>query len=578
MKKILTEADILICHNLVRWDLPVYERILGIKIKAKLIDTLALSWYLYPLRNKHGLESHGEDLGIAKPVITDWSNQTQEEYEHRVSEDVKINVALWKKMFRYLLDIYGSDKEVWRLLDYLTLKMQFARLQEVSKVKVDIEYVNKSIAELEVLQSEKKVALIAAMPEVPEISIKTKPKRFINKDGSYSKLGQDWIALLTERGLSISHDGEVPVVKGYEPGNPSSPEQLKSWLYSLGWVPRTFKYVKNKETGELREIPQINLEHGKGICESIKDLYEKEPRLELLDGLSVLQHRIGLLNGFLRDQEDGWIKAQISGFTNTLRVKHTTVVNLPKPEKLYAEPIRGSLIADEGYELCGSDMKSLEDRIKMHYIYPLDPKYVESMSTDDWDPHLEIAKTAGMATQEQVDKYKSGEDKSVKPIRDIAKNCGYACQYGAGVSRLMITGGIDRSSAQRLHESYWSLNWSVKQVAEDQTVKTVNDQMWLYNPVSRFWYTLRYDKDRFSTLVQGTAAYVFDLWIKYILEQREQLSMTFHDEGVWHIRQGHRDEFTTMINKAIDKVNEEVKLNRKLEVDIQYGTRYSQIH
>jgi hypothetical protein len=578
MRKILTEADILICHNLIRFDVPIFERLLGIKIKAKLIDTLALSWYLYPLRNKHGLESHGEDLGIAKPVITDWSNQTQEEYEHRVSEDVKINVALWKKMFRYLLDIYGSDKEVWRLLDYLTLKMQFARLQEVSKVKVDIEYVNKSIAELEVLQSEKKVALIAAMPQVPEISIKTKPKRFINKDGSYSKLGQDWIALLTERGLPISHDGEVEIVKGHEPGNPSSPEQLKSWLYSLGWVPRTFKYVKNKETGELREIPQINLEFGKGICESIKDLYEKEPRLELLDGLSVLQHRIGLLNGFLRDQEDGWIKAQISGFTNTLRVKHTTVVNLPKPEKLYAEPIRGSLIADEGYELCGSDMKSLEDRIKMHYIYPLDPKYVESMSTDDWDPHLEIAKTAGMATQEQVDKYKSGEDKSVKPIRDIAKNCGYACQYGAGVSRLMTTGGIDRSSAQRLHESYWSLNWSVKQVAEDQTVKTVNDQMWLYNPVSRFWYTLRYDKDRFSTLVQGTAAYVFDLWIKYILEQREQLSMTFHDEGVWHIRQGHRGKFTTMINKAIDKVNDEVKLNRKLEVDIQYGSRYSEIH
>jgi DNA polymerase III alpha subunit (gram-positive type) len=242
MRKILTEADILIAHNQIRFDQPVLERLLGIKIKAKLIDTLALSWYLYPLRNKHGLESHGEDLGIAKPVITDWSNQTQEEYEHRVSEDVKINVAIWKKMFRYLLDIYGSDKEVWRLLDYLTFKMKCARLKEVSKWKLDLQYIEKSINELEILQEQKKEALIKAMPEVPEISIKTKPKRFINKDGSYSKLGQDWIALLTERGLPISHDGEVEIIKGYEPGNPSSPEQLKSWLYSLGWVPRTFKY------------------------------------------------------------------------------------------------------------------------------------------------------------------------------------------------------------------------------------------------------------------------------------------------------------------------------------------------
>jgi DNA polymerase I-like protein with 3'-5' exonuclease and polymerase domains len=142
----------------------------------------------------------------------------------------------------------------------------------------------------------------------------------------------------------------------------------------------------------------------------------------------------------------------------------------------------------------------------------------------------------------------------------------------------MTTGGIERGPAQRLHESYWRLNWSVKKVAEDQLVKTVDDQMWLYNPVSKMWYTLRYDKDRFSTLVQSTAAFVFDLWIKYVLEQREQLTASFHDEGVWHLKEGHREEFTDIIQKAIQKVNEEVKLNRELEVDIQFGKAYSSIH
>ncbi|QIG69882.1 DNA polymerase I protein [Rhizobium phage RHph_I3_11] len=577
MRKALSEADILIAHNIVRFDVPVFEELLGIKIKAKIVDTLALSWYLYPLRNKHGLESHGEDLGIYKPFIANWENQTQEEYEHRVEEDVKINVALWRKMWKYLFDIYGSEKEIWRLLDYLTFKMKCAHLQEVSQWKVDIPFVEKSLEELQTIQEEKTVRLSEVMPQVPSISIKTKPKRFINKDGSYSKLGQDWIRLLSDKGLPIDYDGEVEVITGYEPGNPNSTDQKKEWLYSLGWKPRTFKEVKNKETGETKSIPQINLDQGKGICDSIKELYEKEPDLELLEGLSVLQHRIGILKGFLRDQENGWIKAQISGFTNTLRVKHTTVVNLPKPEKLYAGPIRGGLVADDGFELCGSDMKSLEDRIKMHYIYPLDPKYVESMSTDDWDPHLEIGKLAGMLKQSQVDAYKAG-DKSCKPIRDIAKNCGYAAQYGAGVARLMTTGGINRFNAQKMYDAYWELNWSVKKVAEDQVVKTIDGQMWQYNPVSRFWYTLRYEKDRFSTLVQGTASYVFDLWIQYVLEQREQLTACFHDEGVWHIKEGHREEFTSMINKAIDKVNEEVKLNRKLEVDIQYGYRYSSIH
>tara|TARA_R110000796_G_scaffold69006_2_gene157662 strand:- start:293 stop:541 length:249 start_codon:yes stop_codon:yes gene_type:complete len=44
----LTSDDRLIGHNIIRFDIPVLERLLGIKIKAQLIDTLALSWYLTP--------------------------------------------------------------------------------------------------------------------------------------------------------------------------------------------------------------------------------------------------------------------------------------------------------------------------------------------------------------------------------------------------------------------------------------------------------------------------------------------------------------------------------------------------
>ena len=49
----------IIGHNIIRYDIPVLEKLLQIKINAKLIDTLALSWYLYPDRDKHGLEQWG---------------------------------------------------------------------------------------------------------------------------------------------------------------------------------------------------------------------------------------------------------------------------------------------------------------------------------------------------------------------------------------------------------------------------------------------------------------------------------------------------------------------------------------
>ncbi len=595
MKKVLSEADVLIAHNIIRFDIPVFERLLGIKIKARIVDTLALSWYLYPLRNKHGLESHGNDLGIYKPFIADWFNQSQEEYEHRVEEDVKINVALWRKMYRYLQDLYGSDKEIWRLLDYLTFKMRCAYLQEKSRWKLDVEFTQKSLEELQKIQEEKTSALTKVMPQVPSISIKTKPKRFINKDGSYSKLGMDWIKLLGEKGLPLDYDGEVEVVTGYEDGNPNSTDQKKDWLYSLGWVPRTFKEKKDKETGDIKQIPQINLEHGKGICDSIKELYEKEPALELLDGLSVLQHRIGILNGFLRDQEDGYLKACISGFTNTLRVKHSEIVNLPKVDKLYASSIRGALIAEDDHELCGSDMSSLEDRLKQHYIYPLDPDYVREMTTDGYDPHLSLAVLANAISEQQSEDYKwySKLDenekkvadkvrievaKKVKPLRDIFKNGNYSCQYGAGVAKLARTAGITLEVAKQVWETYWKKNWAIKKVASMQTVKTVNDQMWLLNPISKLWYSLRYEKDIFSTLIQGTASFVFDRWVQIILESREQLTATFHDEFVLHVRKGYRDSCEKVVREAMKTLNEELKLNRELGCDVQFGDRYSLIH
>lgn len=151
-------------------------------------------------------------------------------------------------------------------------------------------------------------------------------------------------------------------------------------------------------------------------------------------------------------------------------------------------------------------------------------------------------------------------------------------QYGAGPQRIAITGGIELSEAKELHKVYWKRNWAIKEVANQQIVKELNGLMWLYNPVSKFWYWLKYDKDKFSTLVQGTASYCFDTWIGYILKRRPQLTATFHDEGVWSVKKGYREMCTKLMRDAIDKTNEELKLNRILDIDVQFGLRYSHIH
>ena len=135
----LTPKDTLIGHNIIRYDIPTLERLLGIKIKAQLIDTLALSWYLFDV-NRHGLEQWGERLNIEKPTITDWENLSREEYLYRCTEDVKINTKLWGLQKSLLIKIYDGDYQP--LVRYLSFKMKMGMLQEQSRWRLDVDKAN----------------------------------------------------------------------------------------------------------------------------------------------------------------------------------------------------------------------------------------------------------------------------------------------------------------------------------------------------------------------------------------------------------------------------------------------------
>lgn len=579
MRSFFTKSDsVYIGHNIQRYDIPVVEDILGVKVVGKLVDTLALSWYLFPNRPQHGLASWGEDFGVPKPVVDDWDNLSPEEYIHRCEEDVKINYKLWDKCWKYLLRLYGSEEEAWKLIDYLTFKMDCAREQEKHRWKLDVDKCQEAFERLTNLKEVKVDELRLAMPSKPIMKIKQYPKKPFKKDGTRSATGLAWEQLLVDQGLPADHMGEVEYVDGYKEANPGSVQQVKSWLIDHDWIPQTFKYKRDKDTNEFTAIPQINLEHGKGICPSIKKLYDKEPAFELLDGLSVLTHRISILAGFLKAvDEEGYVQAQIQGLTNTLRFKHKVVVNLPSVDKPFGMDIRGCLTAPDGYELVGSDMASLEDRTKQHYMWDYDPDYVTEMNTEGFDPHLDIGVLAGMMTSIQSDEYKAG-DHSLSNVRHGAKQVNYSCTYGITPAGLVRNTGMHLGKCTKLHTTYWKRNWSIQAIADACKVKVVSGQKWLYNPVSELWYSLRTEKDRFSTLNQGTGTYCFDMWVKEIRKSKLPVIGQMHDEYIGLIRKGLRDKATKVTKDAVRAVNKQLKLNRELDCDVQFGNSYAEIH
>lgn len=624
IQRFLDRDIVLVMHNGICYDKHALIHF-GYNVdKVTFVDTLALSFYLDLYRPKHGLESYGDEFGVPKPVIADWQVLIQRDYDHRVKEDVKIQLHTYKKLKSRFEELYGKMTD-WefcnhRVVRYLSFKMEQLAEQQNTKIKIDVPKAQKLVGELNVKLADKIRQLESVMPKVPKYRVVKRPKKPFKQDKSLSEAGRKWADLTTEHGLLFSYEGEIKVVTKYEEPNAQSTLQIKNWLTSLGWKPQTFKYEKNKETGEERSIPQIYIPQSGGqICHSIEDLAEEMPDVRQLTGMGVLKHRIGVVQGFLDSLVDGcYIEAGASAFTNTLRLKHRKpAVNLPSSRVDYGEDCRSCMIARPNKIFVGSDLSSLENTIKFNLQMPYDSAYVKSQMSEDFDPHLDIAMEGGLVSKAEVDFYKivkegfpkenyemtselekylqmDEESKSTKikqigKARSNGKATNYSCQYGAGGATVARAAGVTLAVGNRLVKAYRKLNWSIDEIAKEQVRKNTSYGMYQLNPFNGIWYHLKTEKDAFSTLVQGTGSYVLDLWIMSKFRLRDnpeynfgdygvKLLATFHDEFIDELEEDRTDDCKRLVLDALDKVNSIMKLEIPFKCDIQFGKHYAEIH
>ena len=112
MKEWLSEPDVLwVGHYAVGHDMPAINKVLGLNMNYRQFwDTMAVSWFLYPDRSKHGLEAIGKEHGIKKVEVKEhqWAEGDPELMKERVIEDVKINWAEYLKQKKRLEEIYNG--------------------------------------------------------------------------------------------------------------------------------------------------------------------------------------------------------------------------------------------------------------------------------------------------------------------------------------------------------------------------------------------------------------------------------------------------------------------------------------
>ena len=524
--------------------------------------------------------------------------------------------------------------EAWRYIAYLSFKMDCAMEQEQVMWRFDKAAAERHLKtltaaklvktdELQKVMPRKALTRVVDMPKVmfnkPDIKVHSKPEKMFKADGSPTAVNLKWYKLLEEQGLPEYTEGPIEVltgppegspsannlkwhqvlkqqglpedtkgpitlVTGYEDGSPTSHQQVKDWLFGIGWKPKAFDLKRNKDTGETRKVPQVRVEGE--LCPSVLKLVSKDPAVAVLDGLTVITHRMSffqsMLNNHITDDNGvHYLKAEVAGLTNTLRFKHSKpLANLPSVGKPWGEEIRGCLLAkDDDHVLCGWDMVSLESNTKKHYMYPHDPVYVEELSQEGFDEHLDLAKQAGYITQEDIDGYNAGTRPDIKPVRNKFKPVNYSAVYGISAGGIVRDTGMKMVEAEALLKAYWERNHAVLKVTNEIFTKQTKDRkLWLMNPVSGFWYSLRYKKDIWSTTNQGTGVYCFDRMLNIVRKEGIKFSGQFHDEGAYSLPKGNEEGNDEMLRGCVKLLNEQLELNVSLDIDSDYGNSYAAVH
>ena len=245
------KAEVLIGHNIVMYDAPVLERILGIDFSnVKLIDTMILSQVLNYVRfgGKHSLKAFSDNLGgfPGKVAHEDWSRYSRE-MRRRCISDVDLN----EKVFHHLVKELDAVPKAWSPRLRKTLRFEHSYSQfcaftsshgwsfNLEKAKETRDRLQKEVDDItEQLAPlmERKLKGIDSEPLTPKWT----------KTGDYSRVTTNWFGIDSSRGQI---DRDRPLQAPYmrfkiENSNLGSSQDQKKMLVAQGWKPEEWNYTR----------------------------------------------------------------------------------------------------------------------------------------------------------------------------------------------------------------------------------------------------------------------------------------------------------------------------------------------
>ena len=457
----LNEADTLIGHNILRYDIPVIEKLYGVDLSNKDIeDTLVMSRLFNPIReNGHSLKTWGYRVNFFKQEQPeDFEVFTPEMLEY-CCHDVRLNELVYHRL---LQEQQGFSEES------VDLEHRVARVmidQENNGFKFDEKQATLLLAELK-----------TRMNEVTDEVQKTFKPRMVDIKRVIPKLKKD--GELSKSGLRADEYERCISTGNYEPFmrqelqefNLGSRKQIGEYLIEFGWKPERFTPTGQPivDEGTLKKIEHI-----------------KEAKL-IADFL-LYQKRIAQVQSWLDAIEnDGRVHGSVipnGTITGRMSHNHPNVAQVPSISSPYGKECRACWTVDEGNVLLGVDASGLELRMLAHYMN--DKEYVNEVVNGDI--HTTNQKLAGLKS------------------RDQAKTFIYALVYGAGDEKIGKISGGTRKHGSQLRKRFFDNLPTLKKLKD--RVQQASRRGYLKGLDGRKIY-VRSEHAALNTLLQGGGAIV----------------------------------------------------------------------
>lgn len=523
---LIKDADQLIGHNLIAYDLPVLQKLWGYEHEGDVLDTLVCSRTIWPnlieldsahkklppkLWGSHSLKAWGYRLGNHKGEFNDgsvdvWESFSQEMLDYCV-QDTKVTAALLERIESKQFSADALQ------LEHLVAKEMFA--QERRGFVFDVAGAQSLFGKL----AERKQEIEQQLQETFEpttIELKTKTKTV--------------------------------------PFNPASRQQIADRLMRRGWEPSALT-----PTGE----PKVD----ETILEGI-DL----PEAKLLTEYLMLSKRLGQIatgnQAWLKLQKDGRLHGRVNHMgAVTSRCTHSNpnMAQVPSGSAPFGKECRQLFTVPDGYSLLGADASGLELRCLAHYMAPWDGGAYGDVILNG-DIHTKNQEAAGL------------------PTRANAKTFIYGFLYGSGDEKTGQIIGKGAKEGKAIKAKFLKKLPALKHLKE--AVSKAAERGWIKGLDGRR-LPIRSAHAALNTLLQSAGAVICKRWYVTIVKNLHRAGYTeddaaivafVHDEVQVQVKKGIEDAIGKIIVESMREVEQYYNFKCRLDAEYSFGNNWADTH